>query len=258
MKKIFFLLLTIFTFSLMANEKELIVGLSDKDYPPFYFVKDGKPQGSSMEIAQTVAKRLGYNLVFKRYPWSRVLHYLESGDIDMVLHFFNTTKRAPIVIYTGVPHIFESSYLFVKTKSDISYSGNLEKMKVYKFANVRGYSHGVQYDSANYLDKQIVTSEIDLIRMLTNNRFEIGICNKAAILMYAKQYDFDLTKKIKFLYPPVDEAPIYMAFSRIKPNAKAFAAAFTEEIVAFKKMAEYRSILTKYGFSYPRFKIDSQ
>jgi len=252
MKVLILLILIVFSFDLVANEKNLIVGLGEKDYPPFYFVKDGKYQGSSMEIAQTIAKRLGYKLVFKRYPWSRVLTYLEQGKIDMVLHFFNTAKRAPSVIYTGVPHIFESSYLFVKTKSIISFSGELEKMRTYKFSNVRGYSHGVQYDSSDYLKKETVNSEINLIRMLTINRFDIAVGNKPTILMYAKKYN--LTNKIKFLSPPVDEAPSYMAFSRVNPNSKALASTFTEEIVAFKKTDEYRNILNKYDFSYPTFK----
>ncbi len=234
----------------MANENELIVALGEKDYPPFYFVKDGKYQGSSLEIAQAVAKRLGYKLVFRRYPWPRVLFNLKHGDVDMVLHFFNTKERAASVIYTGVPHIFESSYLFVKTKSNIFYSGDLEKMKAYVFSNVRGYSHGAQYDSASYLKKEIVASEVNLIRMLSTNRFDIAVGNKPTILMYAKQDD--LNKKIKFLSPPIDKAPSYMAFSRIKANSKALAAAFTEEIVAFKKTDEYKNILKKYGFSYPK------
>jgi len=251
LRKLFILIFTLFTFNLTANENELIVALGQKDYPPFYFIKDGKYQGSSMEIAEIVAKRLGYKLVFKRYPWSRVLSYLEHGHVDMVLHFFNTAERASSVVYAGVPHIFESSYLFVNAKSNISYSGNLEKMKAYRFSNVRGYSHGVKYDSASYLNKTTVTSEVNLIKMLTLNRFDIAVGNKPTILMYAKQDD--LNKKIKFLSPPIDKAPSYMAFSRIKSKSKALAAAFTEEIVAFKKTDEYKNILKKYGFSYPIF-----
>lgn len=54
------LIAVIFTFVLSltgsAQARELVVALSNIDYPPFYFVENGKYKGSSMEIAQAVAE----------------------------------------------------------------------------------------------------------------------------------------------------------------------------------------------------------
>ncbi|MHC4872157.1 MAG: substrate-binding periplasmic protein [Planctomycetota bacterium] len=221
----------------VLNAGELVVALSEVDYPPFYFSKNNKLQGSSLEIAESIAKNLGYRLVYKRYPWARVLENLKVGDVDMVVHFFNTAERAPYVIHTGVPHIFESSCLFVRKDSNITFSGNLRKLKFHSFYHVRGYSHGRLFDNAKYLKKEQATSEENLIKMLINKRFDIGVGDK-----------------IKFLKPVIDNSPCYMAFSRAKLYAKGLAALFTEEIVAFKKTDKFKNILKKYDMVYPEFK----
>ncbi|MCJ8312955.1 MAG: transporter substrate-binding domain-containing protein [Saccharospirillaceae bacterium] len=247
---IFFIILYIPLIS-FSSQVQLTVALGETDYPPFYFVQDGKYYGSSLEIAEAVAKRLDIELVYERYPWSRVLKNLETGTVDMVIHFFNTPERASSVIHTGVPHIFESSYLFVRENSDIVFDGDLKKLQQYDISNISGYSHGKDYDNANYLNKMPVSAEDNLVNMLIRNRFDIAVGNKPTILMSAKKDGID--DKIKFLTPIIDEGPCYMAFSRIKPNSKALAAMFTEEIIEFKKTDEYKNILKKYNFDFPVF-----
>jgi len=244
LKIILFIFIFMTTWSLAA--KELVVGLADEDYPPFYFVKNGKLQGSSLEITQIVAKKLGYKLIFRRYPWARVLENLKTGKIDLVVHLFKTAERATSVFYVGVPHIFETSGLFVPKGSPIQYTGNLELLKTYKFANIRGYSHGKTYDSADYLNKNRVTSEVNLIRMLLAHRVDLGVGNKSVILWHAKK--LKVADKIKFLTPALHDDPCYIAFSRIKPRAKALASAFTAELVRFKKTRQFKKIIKKYNF----------
>lgn len=232
-----------------ALAKELKVGLGELDYPPFYFEQDEQLQGAVIEITQHLATQLGHTFIFKRYPWRRVQAYLRSGEIDMSILYFKTPERAKDVVYTDTPHIFESSYLFVAKDTKISYDGTLNGLQSYKFGNVRGYSHGAEYDKANYLDKQEIVNEKLLIRMLIHGRLDIAVGNKAVINSYAKQEG--LHNKISFLTPAINQGPNFIAFSKANKDADELAQAFSTQVKQFITTETYRLILQKHGFALP-------
>ncbi len=226
--------------------REIKVGIASLDYPPFYFEQDGQLRGAAFEIATEVARSQGYTLRIHRYPWTRIQNLLKSGDVEMMILYFKTPRRGEDVIYAEIPHLFESSKLFVRADSKITFSGDLHDLKPYLFGNVRGYSHGKAYDEAEYLQKQVVNNEEQLIRILVYGRIDVAVCNPQAITMYANR--LGLGKKIRFLEPPVANEPNYFAFSKACQDAPVIAREFSEGLRAFMQTPAYREILVKYHF----------
>lgn len=233
-----------------VEAKELKVGLGELDYPPFYFMDDETLKGAAVEIAQQISGKLGHQLIYKRYPFARLQLLLQQGKIDLMILYFKTPAREKDAVYTELPHIYESSYLFTAKGAGLSFTGNLEDLSAYKFGNVRGYSHGKDYDGAEYLDKQPVGDEQTLLRMLIGGRFDIAVGNKPAILMQAKQTG--LEDAITFMVPTVDNGPNYFAFSKARSDAQELAREFSIAIREFIDTDTYREILKKYGFDVPR------
>jgi ABC-type amino acid transport substrate-binding protein len=229
--------------------KELRVGLGELDYPPFYFEKDGNLHGAAIEITQHIAQKLGHTLVFRRYPWARVQLYLKTGDVDAVILYFKTPEREKDVVFTDIPHLYESSSLFVAKGTETPFNGTLSDLWSYRFGNVRGYSHGKEYDGAEYLNKHIVNNETLLIRMLVKGRIDIAVGNKPAIIMYAKQEG--LHDKITFLTPPIDKAPNFFAFSKSRKDAAGLAKEFSTEVKKIIASERYQHILKRYGLDLP-------
>jgi len=236
-------------FALPVQAKELKVGLGELDYPPFYFVKDGTLHGAAIEIARQVSKKLGHTLVFKRYPFARLQAMLKQGKIELMILYFKTPDRQKDAVYTDLPHIYESSHLFTVKGAEISFGGALADLNSYSFGNVRGYSHGKDYDGADFLNKHAVRNEQTLLRMLIGGRFDIAVGNKPAILMYARQKGLD--DKITFLTPTIDEGPNYFAFSKARRDAEELAKEFSFAVQEFIDTGEYRQILEKYDFDVP-------
>jgi len=227
-----------------VQAKELKVGIGNIYYPPYYFEQDGVMHGAVIEMAQHIAANLGHTLVFEQYPWSRIQLYLRQGTIDMVILYFKTPARQADVIYTDIPHIYDSSYLVSKRGAAIEFDGDLSKLKHYKFGNVRASSHGVAYDSAKGLSKLLAVDEVQLLRMLLRARIDLAIANKAVLSMHAQHAGvFD---KINFMYPPIDVAPAFFAFSKAKPAAKQLAKQFSIEIKKLITTEKYQKILNKY------------
>ncbi len=244
-KNTLFMCVLLFLCPIHSHAKELKVGVGLINYPPYYFEKDDVLHGAVIEISQHIADKLGHTLVFERLPWPRIQLNLSRGGIDMVLLYFKTQEREKSVIYTDIPHIYDTSYLFTKKGDDIHFNGNLNSMSDYHFGNIRGYSHGVEYDNANQLNKQLANEEKQLIRMLLNDRIDVAIANKAVINVHAKEEG--VLHKLSFLTPPVDINPAYFAFSKAKADSSNLAHDFSiqiKELIATKK---YLEILKKYG-----------
>lgn len=248
MKKqlIFLICLTFSIGSSPGQSKELRVGLATLDYPPFYFETDGQFHGAALEIVQELATSLDHKLVFFRVPWKRLQSYLKDGSIDMMILYFKTTERATDVLYTEIPHIQESSDLFVLSGRNIPYKGSLDDVASFRFGNVKGYSHGNEYNNAKDLHKQQVNNEKLLLKILLNNRIDIGVGNKPVIIHYAKI--MGLRDKIRFLDPPIDVGSNYIAFSKARDDAQQLANEFSTELKAFVKTKKYMDILSEYHF----------
>ena len=164
----------------------------------------------------------------------------------MMILYLKTPERALDVIYTDIPHIYESSDLFVVKKSPIKFEGSLSDLKSYKFGNVRGYSHGIEYNNSKKLSKMQITNEQQLIKILIRGRIDIGVGNKPVIMRAA--FSMGLTDKIRFLVPSIDVGPNYIAFSKARKDAQELADEFSSQLKIYMKTDEYREILKSYNF----------
>lgn len=236
-------------FGFQARAETLIAGLSDKDYPPFYFVEGGRMRGAAVEIAQAVAGSLGHDLRFERFPWGRIQRNLGTGRIDTLILYFKTPERERDAVYTDISHIRESSSLFVRAEDDLRFDGDHRSLAGKRFGNVRGYSHGKAYDHDETLRKFNAGDEEALIRLVVHRRIDIGVGNKPAILFHAQR--LGLVDRIRFLDPVVDDAPNYFAFSRKRPDAADLARSFSDAVRAFMATEDYARTLQRYGFRPP-------
>ncbi|MDX1756080.1 MAG: transporter substrate-binding domain-containing protein [Marinobacter sp.] len=230
-----------------AIPTKLTAALAEADYPPFYFVDDGRLQGISIEVLERIAERLNLEVSYRRLSWPRVLQSLQDGQVDMVTTFSNTAERAPSVVYAGVPHAVENNHLFSRAGDDISFHGQLEDLAAYRIGAIRGYTYGEAFDSADYLLKESVLDEPTLVRMVMGGRFDVAVGNPFAIRRAAGEEQ--RAAALQFMDPPVNRSPIYMAFSRRNPAALELAARFTTTLVEFKQTPAYRQLLDKYGLT---------
>lgn len=226
----------------------LRVGLSNADYPPYYFEGEEGLEGAAIEIAEDLAHQLGYNLEYHRYPWKRVQYNLKTGVIDMVVLYFKTDERAKDVVYTQTSHLIERSSLVTPTHLKVQFDGDLNALKRFEFYGVRGYFYGDQFEHAEYLSKHHVRDEAELIRWVaTEQRNFIGVGNKPALEFYARK--LGLLDKIKFLKPAIHEGENYFAFSKKLPNAEGIALRFSSELDKYKETTRYKDILQRYQIS---------
>jgi ABC-type amino acid transport substrate-binding protein len=72
--------------------KVLVAGLS-ADYPPFELIKDGVIVGFDIDLANKIAKELGYTVQIKDMKFASLISALQTGRIDFAISSMNATPE---------------------------------------------------------------------------------------------------------------------------------------------------------------------
>ncbi|MFU2210604.1 transporter substrate-binding domain-containing protein [Solidesulfovibrio sp. C21] len=80
----------------------LVVGMELKFWPFEYVDKEGKPVGFDVDIAKTLADRLGVKLEIKDMEWTGLIPALTAGKIDLIISGISgTLERAKSITFTS-------------------------------------------------------------------------------------------------------------------------------------------------------------
>ena len=229
-----------------ADENVLIAAVAERDYPPYYYTDpaSGQLKGISTEICERLASRLGYRLEHQRFPFVRILNNLDSGTTDIACTLFNTRQRAPGIIFTSVPHVFEDLYVIARSGELKQVPEHTDGIAPFAFGGVRGYYYGERYIP----NLTLFNSDEHLGPALINRRVDLVISNVPTFRWYAEANEIS-TDAYEVIEPAWFTGAIYMGFSRSRPDAQKLAAEFTEALVEFRHTNEYRTLLAKYGLT---------
>jgi polar amino acid transport system substrate-binding protein len=115
-----------------------IIVVTEDDYPPFEFVKDGKPMGLDHDLIANLRKEAKFEVRQEIVPWQGLLAGVATGKYDAAITAANVTdERAQSLDFT-MP-IAEGTNYYVKRKGD-------NRIKSVK--DLAGLTVGVQQGSA--------------------------------------------------------------------------------------------------------------
>lgn len=222
---------------------KLVVGTST-GYPPYYFVENGELKGICVAVINRTAHLLGMQVVYKQYPWKRMLQYGKSGQVDAVMPLFKTTAREQFLLFPDMEIALEEDSFFTRKGTGIKFTGKLQDLTGHPIGIVTNYSYGDPFDSADYLEKISTRNDYNLIQMFKFKRFAIGLGNRQVVSYFARKTGG--IANLVFLEPPITSAPLYLAFSKAKGHAK-LTVTFSKALRKFKATRAYQEILEAYG-----------
>ena len=233
--------------SCAASGTTLVAAVAEKDSPPFYYFDDQTSQwrGISVDVCERVAQQLGYKLEYRRYPFSRLLQHVGDGRADIACTLFNTSKRAPGVTFTSIPHAFETVSVFRRAGDEPLDSSDINWLREFQLGGIRAYYYGEALEDDTAFKKLRVNDEEQLIKVLLGGRVDYALGNKPAIELHAER--LGVRNQIEFMEPPVFRGPIYIAISRQREDAHKLAADFSRAVQRFRDTDEYVYLLARYG-----------
>ena len=161
-----------------ADEKVIRIGYDTNSN--FIKESDGNFYGYGVEYLEKIAEYTGWKYEYvKDDSWHASLDKLRNGQIDLICTAHYTEERATEFLYSDIPLGYETSLLYAKPESEISYQ-DYEAMQGCKIGLLKeSYSaqdfadyaikQGIQYEGI-YFDR-----ENDMMQALKNNQIDMMV-----------------------------------------------------------------------------------
>lgn len=120
------------------KQRGYMVVATEDDYPPFEYVKDGKPQGLDHDLCSILRKSAPFEIRQEIIPFQGLLAGVVTGKFDLALTAAAVTQERAQSLDFCMP-IAEATYYYVKRKGDNS---------IKNFGDLSGKTVGVQQGSA--------------------------------------------------------------------------------------------------------------
>ena len=161
-------------FSPYTLGEKLVYAVSD--FPPWTIWSDdlvgsGGVKGIDVDIVNALAEKLGLTVEVVRCPWIRCLTLLENGEADITGSLLRRSEREEYLHYFMPPYLAPSYCVFYVRKGERDSIRDYEDL----YGGMRvGVSRGARYfprfDQDSRINREVVTSNDQLLPMLALNR----------------------------------------------------------------------------------------
>lgn len=223
---------------------------------PFYQEIDDSGQFSGLDIklSRRIFVEAGFEVEFIRYPWKRILHLIENGELDVALSAADTNERKVYARFSSEPFRTGHNVVFALKRrlNEMQDLVSLQDLKGsdLKVAVLRGVAYSLEYDA---ISKQgwfsnklfVVDSSERLVDALLRGRADLYLGSEFEhqhLLMYK-----GLASRIVplFYLMTEDEAETHIMFSR-KSVPPEWVESVNQAMRRLRKTGEYQEILTRF------------
>jgi ABC-type amino acid transport substrate-binding protein len=238
---IFFILISHFTF---AKKQTIHIGYFIS--PPNIICENNckKPSGAVVDLLEDVYKDSPFVISWERYPFLRLLSYLESGKVDAIALLGKNATRNKIYKYPKKPFHYMQAAIAVHKDSTLKEIKDLDQV------------NGMQF---SFTEKGLVPKPLLKQKINWNNLSRPTFFEKAMMLACRKRIDaifypvdIDLQYMIsnnspsclKLLRLPIAKEPLLTPFS--KKSEKLKLAFYEKGLTSILKKKEFKQYLAPY------------
>ncbi len=234
-----------------ANEKA--INFVGAEFPP-YSGEELDDMGMIPSLIKEALEPERYKVIYELRPFARALHEVKEGRKHAVAPIYKTNEREAEFAFSE--SIGESRTVFIKLKNkNISYN-KLEDLKPYRIGLVLKTSVNQEFDSADFLKKDTVTSYIQNIKKLLAGRVDLVAGNEYVILYNLEKFFTEKEyRQIQIMEPALQIQSDYAAFSKQIPNYSEVLNDFNKGIRRMISDGTYEKIMNKYKISLSRENI---
>ncbi|WP_298703397.1 basic amino acid ABC transporter substrate-binding protein [uncultured Veillonella sp.] len=171
--------------SAQQGEKVLRVG-AETTFPPFEFTEGDKYVGFDIDLAEAIAKKMGYKMEFKSMGFDALIPALQSNDIDMIASGINATPERAKAVDFSEPYFTEGGFAIVVRKDNTTINDwkDLEGKRIITQIGTIPSEMARKIDGAQVKD---VDSNSQAFNELQANTADAMILDNAVAMYYLKQ-----------------------------------------------------------------------
>lgn len=189
---------------------------------------DGSPYGPGVDYAEAVARALGYEPDVRAFPFSRLISYLETGDLDMAIGLAMLEERKAFLLYTDEPSIVYHPSITVRANHPLDSISSVNDLAGMKIGYLLGAYPGSFFKDAKGLDFDLIAGEgwieQNLGKLLLGRIDAILDQNDYSCIATARRKKVE--GEIKVLRLPGEGIKSYVVFSKASPKGMSLLRAF--------------------------------
>jgi len=220
------------------SQKKVIRVGGDMNFPPYeYLNQDENYEGYNVELTKAIAEAMGFEVLFRFGKWSKVMEWLDRGEIDVIQGMAYSTDRAQKYAFS-LPHSETWRCFFVRKDSKVKSVKELLQAELV----LQEQDIAVEYlNTNNYKGSRFFTpTQEDALQLLSQGKFE------AAVLTYRHGMEIIRSKNLSNLRP-IDEpfAPKFYCYAVRKSNSLLLNE-FNTGLSILKENGQYDQIQQKW------------
>lgn len=230
------------TIRLATSEREPYIGMNLPN------------NGYVYELVTEAFQRVGYEVDIAFYPWARAVRNVEKGQQDGLLPVYYDESLAEEMVFSD-PFPGGTIGLLKKKTTNVNYivepgdtqTDRLRRLQDFVFGVVRGSVNTPEFDAADFLRKDVVTTDAQNLLKLLKGRVDFIVIDKytaADIMVNTLPH---LIGQLEFMNPPLSEKSFHIAFSKNSPGYQQRLNDFNRGLQAVRNDGTLEKILYKHG-----------
>ncbi len=228
------------------------------DFPPHCFTRDNAGdltdetiapgqdssflQGYAWDVVRESYHAAGMAVHLHVVPWSRGMHYVETGRVDVIFPAMRTPKRETKFLFSEEPVIRSSFIVYVPLSSKIEWNG-LSSLSGRRIVGVKGWAFGKEWESDRGIIKMEAYSILQGFEMVRNG-WVSGIAGYDVPFDYVLKEN-GLAGEFRKL-PSWGVAEEYVMGSKHAPRTMEFLTAFDEGKRSIEEAGFLKAIQAKW------------
>ncbi len=232
-------------FSANATKAEPVINVVVDEWAPF----GGKALvkgGISLDVITTVLSRAGYTVKSEIVPWERALNGVRSGTYDVIGNLFLDEELKEHLTFSQP--FYETEVRFIQQKGKTHKYTDLNSLRPYSIAVGQGYLYEEDFDKADFLNKRVVTTVIQGVRMVANGRVDLTLDSTDVINYVINKEDPDIANKVEYLPNVLTTQAIHMGIRNDLPGRDQLAADFNRILSEMRADGSLENLLTKHQY----------
>lgn len=133
--------------------------------------RDPHFEGFSWDVVRESFHSQGYTVRLRIVPWSRAMHELRVGHVDLLFPTGKNDKRLTYMRYSEEPVNTVDFHIYVRAESDVTWNG-LDTFNGRRVAVMPGWNYGDTWKAAERIDKHPVESIDHGFELLKRGRID--------------------------------------------------------------------------------------
>jgi polar amino acid transport system substrate-binding protein len=219
--------------------------VAESDWYPYSAERDGAPEGMAVDLVRAAFEAAGVDLRLVSQPYARCLEEVESG---MQLGCFDTTREPA----NEARFLFHDQPLFsarivIIAPSDTDADGlTPADLKGEVVAITNGYTYGEPFQSDAGVQKEVVTSDLAILRVVALKRTSYGAIYERVMAHLLSEHAAELAGKVKVV-GLLSEPDLYVSFSKKRPDSAAAIAALDRGLALIRANGVHQEIEQRWA-----------